>query len=266
MHDVDWRAVEARLPGTRGGLVGGRGLPWLVHGVEVGFMVGRRMLAVGTSAMVTGVAMGAARLVAEGRPASWHPAVVTRWYEQNQFLIGWRVVLLAVAAIGLVAFAMCFREATWSAAPQWLWVGTTMVLAALGYAAMTSAAAAMDLATLWALESRTTAQESVGFGAHAHRSLRVLATPGLVVVLLAAAPWLVRQSLAGQAAAVGAIGVSAALLIPGTWQIGGTAAAVWFLLVGVVAVVPGAPDGTTDVEPATDRPDGGDRERSPSRG
>lgn len=197
----------------------------------------RRALTAG-AALVAGLAMGTARLLVSSGPTSRHPGVVQRWYEQHAAVLGWRALLVAVAGVAVVAFAASFRELTWTLVPERLWSGTVMVLAALGYAALTSVAAAVELAVLRLLPGGEVDAGIVAFAGHAAQLLLSIATPALIVVLLGTTLPFARLGLRGQVAAMAAGAVAIGLAIPLTWELARSTTAVWFLAVTIVVAWP----------------------------
>lgn len=212
----------------------------------------RRALAAG-AALVAGLAMATAGFLVAPGPTSRHPGVILRWYEQHSALLGWRALLVAVAGVAVVAFAASFRELTWTLVPERLWSGTVMVLAALGYAALTSVAAAAELAVLRLLPTGRVDAGVVAFAAHTHLLLLAVATPALIVVLLGTTLPFARLGLRGQIAAMAAGALAVALAIPLTWELARHATAVWFLAVTVVVGWPPAPHASVEAVAAARR-------------
>ncbi len=209
----------------------------------------------GLSALVTGGAMIAARVLARPTPGVDDPAAVEVWYQRHGSVLGWRALALGVAAVALVAFAASFREYTWSTVPTRLWTGTLMVLAALGYAGLSSTAAAVDVAVLWRISpTEVPSLELIGLAGSVERAMLVLATPALLVVLLAASVPLVRWGRIGRTIATAAVLVSIALATPLSWERGLDVVPAWFLIVGIflLAARRGA-DATADALLPTDR-------------
>lgn len=189
----------------------------------------------GLAALITAVALGATQILSRLTPSALDSEQMTAWYELHASVLGWRAVAMAVAAVGVVAFAASFRERTWATVPERLWTGTLMVLASLGFAALVSMAAAVDVALFGVVQASTDASaDLIAFGTHFQRALRIVATPALIVVLLGAALPLSRWTRAGTVAALGSIAVSLALCVPYTWRFGFDAAPVWFVLAGAV--------------------------------
>ncbi len=207
-----------------------------------------RTLMAGVSALLTAIVMGAGRVLSRSTPGSTDADTVASWFDLHGSMLGWRALVLALAAVGVVAFAASFREGTWAASPGRLWTGTVMVLAALGYAALISVAVAVDLALMRSLQSATPpSTDLLVTGAFLQRSLVVVATPALVVVLLGAAVPLVQWSTAGRVAAAGAAVVAVALSNPWTWAAGLDLTPAWFVLAGTVVLVSGPRSSTRDV-------------------
>lgn len=199
-------------------------------------MSDRRGVFVAISGLVTAAAMGVALAVGGWQTSRDHD-VLLRWYELHAGALAWRALAVAVTAAAIVAFAASFRERTWAVVPDHLWAGTVMVLAALGYAALTSVAAAVDVALLSALRSSPDASpELISFAASLHRSLLALATPALIVVMLGTVVPLLRWGTVGRITAGAALAVALLLTNPVTWELGRDVAAAWFLLVGAVVL------------------------------
>lgn len=191
---------------------------------------------VAISALITATAMAGALLIASGWQRSSDPGVLTTWYGRHAGALGWRALLVAVAAAGLVAFAASFRERTWAVVPDRLWAGTIMVLAALGYAALASVAGAVDLALLTAIRRSDPSPELLTFAAALQRSLVGLATPALIVVVLGTVIPLWRWGTPGRIAAVLGLGTAGLLTTPMTWTAGRYGVAAWLLVVGGVVL------------------------------
>lgn len=193
----------------------------------------------GIAAMLTGLSMVVTRLASFAGPATWDPAAVDRWFARHgESFVSIRALTVAGGAIALVAFAASFREVTWALVPQQIWTGTIMVLAALGYAVLASVAAAVDLTMLRALRVGAAAAETVSIGAFAQQALLILATPALIVVMLAATIPLLRWGRGSQATAVLAVATALLLAIPDTHHLGRAVAGGWFMLMGVVMFWP----------------------------
>ena len=195
----------------------------------------RARLTVGLTALLTATTM-AVSVWLTARPTSRHPALVTDWYQQHASAAEWQALLLAVSAVGVVAFATGFRELTWTTIPQHLWTGTVMVLAALGYAALASVAAAVDLAILLNLPGLE--PDVIAFGASVHTALLAVATPAIVVVMLGASPPLVRSSLVGTSAMMAGLALAFLLAFPPTWTLARHALPLWFVLVAATVAWP----------------------------
>lgn len=187
----------------------------------------------GLTALATaGLLAGALALFRTG-PASDHGGAVLNWHAANAVNVRISAVLWLLAMIGLVGFAVGFREALWATAIDRSWVVTLLVQGAAVFATVVVVATAVG----WALTDLAVAGHVSGELAGSiwavERALLRFASWGLTVPVLLVGIALYRHSVLGQIGAVGGVFVVAALLIPLTWGVGLYVFAGWLAFAGL---------------------------------
>lgn len=201
-------------------------------------VTGRDLRVAGVAALLTGGLLAASLALFQGGPPSSHPNAVLAWNAANATVVKISAVTWLLAMLGLVGFAIGFREAMWATVLDRSWMTVlfvqgagifatvAVVSAAVGWALADQAGAGVidaDLAgTVWSLET----------------ALLRFATWGLTAPLIVVGAALARHSTLGQICAVAAVLVAAALLVPLTWGVGLFAFAAWLGLAGVTLLVP----------------------------
>jgi hypothetical protein len=195
----------------------------------------------GVLALLTAAFLGGALVAAGGGPPSTHPNGILSWHAGNATQVQLGAVLWLLAMLGLVAFAVAFREAMWASVADRSWATVLFLQGASVFATIAVVSAAMawslahqagagtieaDLAaTVWSLE----------------QALLRFATWGFTVPLGVVALALFRHSVLGQVCAVAAAVIAAALLVPLTWSAALYAFPAWLLLAAITLLLPWSP-------------------------
>ena len=192
----------------------------------------------GAAAGVTAGALTAGLVLFGGGPPNRHDGVVLDWFEANAGTVRLSALVWLGAAVAMVVFAVAVREAIWATVIDRSWAAMLFVQGAVGFAAVSSVAAAL----LWAIADQAAAgavsAEIAGTLWSVDRTLWRFATWGLTVPLLVVGLVLHRYSTLGQFGAVTSVMVAVALLVPATWGPALYAFAGWLLLAGVTFARP----------------------------
>lgn len=194
--------------------------------------------AAGIVAMITAAFLTASLVLFQGGPPSSHPNGVLNWFGAESTSVQAAAILWLLAMLGLIAFAVGFREAMWATMFDRSWV-TVLFIQGAGVFAMVAVVAT---AVAWALAGQASAGTIEAPLASTiwavARTLLHFATWGLTAPLLVVSLALYRHSTLGQVAAFSSVLIAAALLVPFTWTVGLFSFAGWMGLVGLLLVLP----------------------------
>ena len=172
-----------------------------------------------------------------GGPPSTHPQAVLPWFTEHAGAVKLSAALGLIAMVGLVAFAIAFREAMWVFVADRTW--TTLVV--LQSAAVLGTVALVAAGIVWSLADQASAgavtPELAGSLWALGRILFRVSTWGLAVPLAMASFALYQHSSMGQVAGVASALVILALFFPGAGAVGVYAFCGWLAVVGVALVL-----------------------------
>ena len=190
------------------------------------------------AAGVTASSLTAGLVLFGGGPPNRHDGVVLDWFEANAGTVRVSALVWLGAAIAMVVFAVAVREAIWATVIDRNWAAMLFVQGAVGFAAVSTVAAAL----LWALADQAAAgamsAEMAGALWSVDRTLWRFATWGLTVPLLVVGLVLQRYSALGRFGAVTSVLVAGALFVPATWWSALYGFAGWLLLAGLTFARP----------------------------
>ena len=185
------------------------------------------------AAGATAGALTAGMVLFGGGPPRLDDDVVLAWFEANAGTARLSALVWLGAAATMVVFAVAVKEAIWATVLDRNWAATLFVQGAVGFAAVSSVAAAL----LWALADQagagTMSADIAGMLWSVDRTLWRFATWGLTVPLLVVGLVLHRYSTVGRIGAVASVVVATALLVPSVWWTSLYAFAAWLLLAGL---------------------------------
>lgn len=192
----------------------------------------------GVAALLTGGLLAVSLAMFQGGPPSSHPNAVLAWNAENAPMLKASAVTWLLAMLGLVGFAIGFREAMWATVLDRSWMTVLFVQGAGIFATVAVVSAAVG----WALADQAAAgtidAELAGMVWSVELALLRFASWGLTAPLIVVGAALAHHSTLGQISAVAAVLVAAALLVPLTWGVGLYAFAAWLGLAGVTLLVP----------------------------
>jgi hypothetical protein len=192
----------------------------------------------GLVALVTAVLMIASLVLFSGGPPSPHPNAVLAWYGANAVAVKGAALMWMLAMLGLVAFAVRFREAMWATVADRPWVTVVFLHGAVVFATV----AVVSAAVAWALAEQARggrlSADLAGSMWALERTLLRFATWGFTVPLLAVGLALYRHSLLGQLCTLAGLLVAVTLVVPLTWGAALYAFPVWLAMTGVALLVP----------------------------
>ena len=197
-----------------------------------------QLRATGIIALVTGALLLASLLLFQGGPTSGRPNAVLSWFTRHATEVRIGSVLWLLAMIGLVAFAIAFRESMWLTVVDRSWVTVLFVQGAAVFATVVVVAAALGWALADGTESGTFGAELAGAIWGIERMLLRFASWGLTVPLVVVGLALTRHSLLGKISAAAAVVVAVTLLVPFTWGPALYAFAAWLALAGTTLLMP----------------------------
>lgn len=192
----------------------------------------------GILALLTGGLLTASLVLFQGGPPASNPAGLVNWFAAESTLVQASALLWLLAMLSLVAFAVGFREAMWATMFDRSWITVLFIQGAAVFATVAVVATSIT----WALAAQASAGTIDAQLASAvwgvARTLLLFATWGLVAPLLVVSLALWRHSTMGRVAALSAVVVAAALLVPVTWAGALFAFAAWTGFVGATLLVP----------------------------
>lgn len=192
----------------------------------------------GIAAVLTGGLLATSLVLFQGGPPSPHPNAVLAWHADNAVALRFSAVAWLLAMLGLVGFAIGFREAMWATVLDRSWMTVLFVQGAGIFATVAVVSAAVG----WALAGQSAAgsldAEMASMVWAVELALLRFASWGLTAPLIIVGAALARHSTLGQVSAVAAVLVAAALLVPLTWGVALYAFAAWLGLAGVTLLVP----------------------------
>lgn len=192
----------------------------------------------GAAAVVTAAGLTTGLLLLDGGPPTTHGGAVRVYFAEHATTVRLSALVLLAATIAMVVFAVAVREAIWARVIDRNWAAMLFVQGAVGFAAVSTVAAAL----LWALAEAAAAgslsADVAGTLWLVDRTLWRFATWGLTVPLIVVGLVLHRYSTLGQFGAVTSVMVAAGLLVPVTWAPSLYAFSAWLVLAGVTFARP----------------------------
>lgn len=192
----------------------------------------------GIAAVATSGLLILSLVLFQGGPPSGHPNGVLAWYGREAPLIRLSAVTWLLSMLGLVVFAVGFREAMWATVLDRSWVTVLFVQGAGVFATLAVVAAAIGWALADQAAAGTISAELAGTVWGVERTLLRFASWGLTVPMVVIGLALYRHSALGQICSLAAVIVAGALLMPFSWGVGLYAFAGWLLLAGITLLVP----------------------------
>ena len=192
----------------------------------------------GLAAIGTSVALTVSMVLFGGGPPSARGNVVRDWYAANATSLRIGALAWVLAMVGLVAFAVGFREALWATVLDRNWAVLLFVQGAVVFATIAVVRAALG----WSLADQAVAgavsADLAGMMWAIERTLLRFATWGLTVPLVLVGLALARHSLMGQIAAAASVIIAVALLVPITWTPAMFAFCAWLAFAGLTLLMP----------------------------
>ena len=192
----------------------------------------------GLAALLTAALLTASLLLFQGGPPSSHPNAVLSWHAANAGALKLGAVVWLLAMLGLVGFAIGFREGMWATVLDRSWMTVLFVQGAGIFATVAVVSAAVGWALADQASAGTLTAEMAGMVWSVELALLRFATWGLTAPLIVTGAALARHSLLGQVGAVASVMVAVALLVPLTWYVALYAFAGWLAFAGVTLLVP----------------------------
>lgn len=192
----------------------------------------------GAAAMVTAAGLTTGLLLLDGGPPTTHGGAVRVYFAEHATTVRLSALVLLAATIAMLVFSVAVREAIWARVIDRSWAAMLFVQGAVGFAAVSTVAAAL----LWALAEAAAAgslsADVAGTLWLVDRTLWRFATWGLTVPLIVVGLVLYRYSTLGQFGAVTSVMVAVGLLVPVTWAPSLHVFSAWLVLAGVTFVRP----------------------------
>lgn len=193
----------------------------------------------GLLALVTAGLLTTSLVLFEGGPPASNPGGLLRWFAAESTAVQAAAILWLLAMLTLVAFAVGFREAMWVTMFDRSWITVLFVQGAAVFATVAVVATGVGWALASEAHAGTIDVELATVVWAVARALLRFATWGLTAPLLVVSLALWRHSTMGRVAALSAVLVAAALLVPVTWAGALFAFAAWMAMVGATLLVPG---------------------------
>ena len=189
------------------------------------------------AAFVTAGLLTASLVLLHGGPRAAHPNAVLAWHADNAVAIKAGMITWMLAMLGLVVFAVSFREALWASVADRSWMTVLFLQGASVFATIAVVSGAIG----WALADQAAADaisaELAGTIWAIELTLLRFATWGFTVPLGVAGLVLYRHSVLGQVCAVAALLLIIALLWPLTWAVALHVFPAWLALAGLALLV-----------------------------
>ena len=192
----------------------------------------------GVAALIPPVFLTTTLVLCRGRPGASHSHAVLAWHIEHTTATKIGMITWMLAMLGLVVFAVRFRDALWTSVADRSWMTVLFLQGVSVFATLAVACAAIGWVLADQAAAGTIGAELAGSIWAIERALLRFATWGFTVPLAVAGFVLARHSVLGLLCAVMAVFIVIALLVPLTWGVAVHVVPAWLVLVGITLFVP----------------------------